>query len=148
MRQEKKDLEGAPSSVSRYKNMMIAIPTNKQQKDSIQSAGAKKSNRGAAVSISVNTTRTGDNNEQSYSVGVSPTVRRGNGREGKETLPARTFDESREDEIIELIEQHQRRRLEIDPMRELEEALMDRTTASLNRRNKMNSIKASGASGT
>ena len=86
--------------------MMIAIPTNKQQKDSVQSAGAKRSNRGAAVSISVNTTRTGDNNEQSYSVGVSPTVRRGNGREGKETLPARTFDESREDEIIELIEQH------------------------------------------
>ena len=81
-------------------------------------------------------------------MGISPTVRRGNGREGKETLPARTFDESREDEIIELIEQHQRRRLEIDPMRELEEALMDRTTASLNRRNKMNPIKASGASGT
>jgi len=81
-------------------------------------------------------------------MGISPTVRRGNGREGKETLPARTFDESREDEIIELIEQHQRRRLEIDPMRELEEALMDRTTASLNRRNKMNSIKASGAPGT
>ena len=134
--------------MSRYKNMMISISTSKQQKDSIQSAGAKKANRGAPVSISVNTARTGDNNEQSYSMGISPTVRRGNGREGKETLPARTFDESREDEIIELIEQHQRRRLEIDPMRELEEALMDRTTASLNRRNKMNSIKASGAPGT
>ena len=88
--------------------MMIAIPTNKQQKDSVQSGSAKKANRGAPVSISVNTTRTGDNNEQSYSVGISPspTVRRGNGREGKETLPARTFDESREDEIIELIERH------------------------------------------
>lgn len=52
----------------------------------------------------------------------------------KEALPARTFDESREDEIIRLIEAHQRERLQIDPMRELEEALMDRTTASLNRR--------------
>lgn len=56
-------------------------------------------------------------------------------------MPARTFDESREDEIIQMIEEHQRHRLEIDPMRELEEALMDRTTASLNRRNKMNCTK-------
>lgn len=64
-------------------------------------------------------------------------MRRLNGREGKETMPARTFDESREDEIIGMIEQHQKHRLEVDPMRELEEALMDRTTASLNRRNKV-----------
>lgn len=52
----------------------------------------------------------------------------------KEALPARTFDEAREDEIIALIEQHQRDQLKKDPMRELEEALMDRTTASLNRK--------------
>jgi hypothetical protein len=71
------------------------------------------------------------------------TLRRGNGREGKETMPARTFDESREDEIIAMIEEHQRQRLEIDPIRELEEALMDRTTASLNRRNKMSAGKGS-----
>ena len=39
-----------------------------------------------------------------------------------------------EDEIIRLIELHQKERLSKDPMRELEEALMDRTTASLNRK--------------
>ena len=32
-------------------------------------------------------------------------------------------------------------RLQVDPMRELEEALMDRTMASLNRKNKITSIK-------
>ena len=52
----------------------------------------------------------------------------------KEALPARTFDETREEEIIALIELHQREQLKRDPMRELEEALMDRTTASLNRK--------------
>jgi len=33
-------------------------------------------------------------------------------------------------------------RLEQDPMRELDEALMDRTTASMNRRQKMTSFQA------
>jgi len=56
------------------------------------------------------------------------------GGNNKEALPARTFDENREDEIIALIEGHQRDRLRMDPLRELDEALMDRTTASLNRR--------------
>lgn len=74
----------------------------------------------------------------------SPVLRRANGREGKETMPARTFDESREDEIIQMIEDHQKHRLEVDPMRELEEALMDRTTASLNRRNKIYTCKKGG----
>ena len=69
---------------------------------------SKKTNR-TAVAISVNTTRTGgDNHFYSGSPGMSitPTMRRGNGREGKETMPARTFDESREDEIIQMIEEH------------------------------------------
>ena len=56
------------------------------------------------------------------------------GGNNKEALPARTFDANREDEIIALIEDHQRERLRTDPLRELDEALMDRTTASLNRR--------------
>ena len=69
---------------------------------------SKKGSR-PPVSISVNTTRTGgDNQDYSCSPGISPspTMRRGNGREGKETMPARTFDESREDEIIQMIEDH------------------------------------------
>ena len=56
------------------------------------------------------------------------------GGNNKEALPARTFDANREDEIIALIEDHQKERLRMDPLRELDEALMDRTTASLNRR--------------
>lgn len=56
------------------------------------------------------------------------------GGNNKEALPARTFDANREDEIIALIEDHQKERLRTDPLRELDEALMDRTTASLNRR--------------
>ena len=64
-------------------------------------------------------------------------------RESKETLPPRTIDEAQEDEIIRLLEIYQRKRLEEDPMRELDEALMDRTTASLNRRQKITSIQAS-----
>lgn len=61
------------------------------------------------MSISVNTQRTvGDNQDYSVSPGISPitVMRRGNGREGKETMPARTFDETREDEIIQMIEEH------------------------------------------
>lgn len=64
-------------------------------------------------------------------------------RESKETLPPRTIDEAQEDEIIRLLEVYQRKRLEEDPMRELDEALMDRTTASMNRRHKITSIHAS-----
>ena len=41
-----------------------------------------------------------------------------------------------------MLELHQRKRLEQDPIRELNEALMDRTTASLNRRQKITSFKA------
>lgn len=60
--------------------------------------------------------------------------RRGSTREFKEALPPRTIDEDQEDEIIRILEQQQRQLLEQDPMKELEEALMDRTTASQNRR--------------
>jgi len=64
-------------------------------------------------------------------------------REPKETIPPRTMDEEQEDEIIRLLESHQKMRLQEDPMRELEEALMDRTTASLNRRQKITQIQGS-----
>ena len=74
--------------------------------DSIQEVSiespAKKTNR-TPVAISVNTTRTGGDNQYyscSPEISATPTLRRGNGREGKETMPASTFDESREDEII------------------------------------------------
>lgn len=66
--------------------------------------------------------------------------RRGAVREQKETLPPRTIDESQEDEIIRILEMQQRQLLEQDPMKELEEALMDRTTASQNRRQRITSI--------
>lgn len=75
---------------------------------------------------------------------ASPALRKSSSiRESKETLPPRTIDEAQEDEIIRLLEIYQRKRLEEDPMRELDEALMDRTTASLNRRQKITSIQAS-----
>ena len=45
-------------------------------------------------------------------------------------LPPRTINADDEDEIIAQLEAYQRERLTIDPMRELDEALMDRTTAS------------------
>lgn len=45
-------------------------------------------------------------------------------------LPPRTINAEQEDEIVKMLEEEQRQRLEQDPMRELDEALMDRTTAS------------------
>lgn len=57
-------------------------------------------------------------------------------------IPARTFNLDLEDEIVAQIEAHQRQRLEIDPMRELDEALMDRTTASQNRKHKIINIQS------
>jgi hypothetical protein len=75
---------------------------------------------------------------------LTPNLRRVKGfKEPKETLPPRTFDESREDEVISLLEEHQRKRLEEDPLRELDEALMDRTTASLSRRQKITIVLGS-----
>mmetsp|Transcript_1499 Transcript_1499/g.1986 ORF Transcript_1499/g.1986 Transcript_1499/m.1986 type:complete len:181 (+) Transcript_1499:73-615(+) len=63
------------------------------------------------------------------------TLRRGKGfREPKETIPPRTIDESQEETIIHMLEEYQKQRLQEDPLGELEEALMDRTTASMNRR--------------
>ena len=64
----------------------------------------------------------------------SSKVRRNSGREYRESIPPRTVDEVQEAEIIRILELEQRKLLEEDPMRELEEALMDRTTASQNRR--------------
>jgi hypothetical protein len=83
--------------------------------------------------------------ERKYSFNpISPGLRKGSSfRESKETLPPRTIDKEQEDEIIRLLEIYQRKRLEEDPMRELDEALMDRTTASMNRRQKITSIKSS-----
>lgn len=83
--------------------------------------------------------------ERKYSLNpISPALRKGSSfRESKETLPPRTIDGEQEDEIIRLLEIYQRKRLEEDPMRELDEALMDRTTASMNRRQKITSIKSS-----
>jgi hypothetical protein len=52
-------------------------------------------------------------------------------------IPPRTINEEEEDEIVAQLEAYQRQRLEIDPMRELDEALMDRTTASQNRKHKI-----------
>ena len=52
-------------------------------------------------------------------------------------LPPRTINEEDEDEIIKQLEAYQRQRLEENPMRELDEALMDRTTASQNRKHKI-----------
>ena len=82
--------------------------------DSIQEVSnespTKKTNR-TPIAISVNTTRAGTVGDNQYyscspEISATPTTRRGNGREGKETMPARTFDESREDEIIQMIEDH------------------------------------------
>ena len=53
---------------------------------------------------------------------------------GSGVLPPRTINPEQEDEIVKALELEQRQRLEQDPMRELDEALMDRTTASQNRR--------------
>ena len=58
----------------------------------------------------------------------------GSAQQQKEILPPRTIDQDQEDEIIKILELQQRQKLEENPMKELEEALMDRTTASLNRR--------------
>ena len=58
----------------------------------------------------------------------------GSAQQQKEVLPPRTIDQAQEDEIIKILELQQRQKLEENPMKELEEALMDRTTASLNRR--------------
>jgi hypothetical protein len=82
--------------------------------------------------------------ERKYSFNpISPGFRKVSSfRESKETLPPRTIDGEQEDEIIRLLEIYQRKRLEEDPMRELDEALMDRTTASMNRRQKITSIKS------
>ena len=52
-------------------------------------------------------------------------------------LPPRTIAEEDEDMIIAHLEAIQRQRLEENPMRELDEALMDRTTASHNRKHKI-----------
>lgn len=57
-------------------------------------------------------------------------------------LPPRTIAEEDEDEIIAHLEAIQRQRLEEDPMRELDEALMDRTTASHNRKHKIITINS------
>ena len=46
------------------------------------------------------------------------------------------------------LEAYQRQRLEIDPMRELDEALMDRTTASQNRKHKIINIHSSRSAGS
>ena len=58
-------------------------------------------------------------------------------------LPPRTINEEDEDEIIKQLEAYQRQRLEENPMRELDEALMDRTTASQNRKHKIINIQSS-----
>lgn len=58
-------------------------------------------------------------------------------------IPPRTINEEEEDEIVAQLEAYQRQRLEIDPMRELDEALMDRTTASQNRKHKIINIHSS-----
>jgi len=61
-------------------------------------------------------------------------------------IPPRTINEEEEDEIVAQLEAYQRQRLEIDPMRELDEALMDRTTASQNRKHKIINIHSSRSS--
>lgn len=111
-RTEKKGPEAESGGTSKYKNLLESLHAKDSMRDLSRNGSigspSKKASR-PPVSISVNTTRTGgDNQEYSCSPGISPspTTRRGNGREGKETMPARTFDESREDEIIELIEEH------------------------------------------
>jgi hypothetical protein len=61
-------------------------------------------------------------------------------------LPPRTINAEQEDEIVKMLELEQRQRLEQDPMRELDEALMDRTTASQNRRKQIMHIKSTSDS--
>ena len=68
------------------------------------------------------------------SVGYKSGKRKNSCRDYRESIPPRTVDEVQEAEIIKILEQEQRKLLKEDPMRELEEALMDRTTASQNRR--------------
>jgi hypothetical protein len=63
-------------------------------------------------------------------------------------IPPRTINEEEEDEIVAQLAAYQRQRLEIDPMRELDEALMDRTTASQNRKHKIINIHSSGSAGS
>lgn len=111
-RTEKKGPEPIPGGSSKYKNLLDSLHERNVLHDSARNTPIGSPSKKAArppVSISVNTTRTGgENPEFSCSPGISPspTLRRGNGREGKETMPARTFDESREDEIIQMIEDH------------------------------------------
>lgn len=61
------------------------------------------------------------------------------------TLPPRTINAEEEDEIVAQLAAYQRERLTIDPMRELDEALMDRTTASQNRKHKIIHITSSSS---
>jgi len=65
---------------------------------------------------------------------------------GSGVLPPRTINAEQEDEIVKMLEMEQRQRLEQDPMRELDEALMDRTTASHNRRKQIMHIKSTSDS--
>ena len=53
------------------------------------------------------------------------------------------IDSVEEQEIIKKVEQEQKQLLENDPMKELDEALMDRTTASRNRRKKIENMRSS-----
>jgi hypothetical protein len=82
-----------------------------------------------------------DSDTSSQYNSLNPGLTLSRGKDSKEALPPRTFDQSREDEIIELLEEYQRVRLQEDPLSELDEALMDRSTASLNRRQKITSIE-------
>mmetsp|Transcript_34021 Transcript_34021/g.52316 ORF Transcript_34021/g.52316 Transcript_34021/m.52316 type:complete len:234 (-) Transcript_34021:331-1032(-) len=61
-------------------------------------------------------------------------------KNGQSCFPARTIDKEQEDEIIKKLEEEQRQLLEKNPMKELNEALMDRTTASQNRKKQMQTL--------
>ena len=66
---------------------------------------------------------------------------------GSGVLPPRTINPEQEDEIVKQLELEQRQRLEADPMKELNEALMDRTTAGKNRKKQqIMTIKCSNSS--
>lgn len=71
----------------------------------------------------------------------------GSSPSGSGVLPPRTINPEQEDEIVKQLEQEQRKKLREDPLKELNEALMDRTQAGKKRKNKICKIRSSDSSG-
>ena len=70
----------------------------------------------------------------------------GSSPSGSGVLPPSPINPEQEDEIVMQVELEQRKRLREDPLKELNEALMDRTQAGKNRKCKISTIKCSDSS--